>query len=259
LVLGLRRFVVLGGGLVALSFAAPSSAPAAGTMPIDAAQTEPAQAVHLTAGQPSVAFKVIAPPCSTDEMSIEVASRDTYDANSSLADAAQEDYFALTQTSPGVFQGQTSAPWLKKPGLYFWQAYALANCGGVFNSVLEYVSATRQLFVAPAPSAPAAIPAVAQTLSVAQAKAEVPKVILKRTTKAARGLKRKCLPRSAGGLIVDCAISWSDSRKYSYSGTMRVTRNDDGTLSARFDGRRARRTCLTKGGGRSCYKKWAFS
>ena len=40
---------------------------------------------------------------------------------------------------------------------------------------------------------------------------------------------------------------------------MRLARNDDGTLSVRFDGRRAQRTCLKKGGGKRCYKKWKFS
>ena len=99
-----------------------------------------------------------------------------------------------------------------------------------------------------------------EILSVAQAKAEVPNVILKRTKKVARGLKRKCARRGEGSvLIVYCTISWNDNKKYNYNGSMRLARNDDGTLSVRFDGRRAQRTCLKKGGGKRCYKKWKFS
>ena len=99
-----------------------------------------------------------------------------------------------------------------------------------------------------------------EILSVAQAKAEVPNVILKRTKKVARGLKRKCARRGEGSvLIVYCTISWNDNKKYNYNGSMRLARNDDGTLSVRFDGRRAQRACIKKGGGKRCYKKWKFS
>ena len=153
--LRVRRVVVSGAGVIALSFAAvaPSPALAAGVMPIDASQTEPVQSASIVAGQASLSFKVVAPTCSATEMFVEVASRETYDSNSSLADSVQTDYFALAQTSPGVFQGQTSAPWLKTPAAYFWQAYTLANCGGVFNSALEYVSATRALVLTAPPAA----------------------------------------------------------------------------------------------------------
>ena len=130
--LRVRRVVAWSAGLIALSFAVvtPSSTLAAGAMPIDEAQTEPAQSATIAAGQASLSFKVVAPACTANEMFVEVASRETYDANSSLADSVQSDYVELTQTSPGVFQGKTSAPWLKTPSAYYWQAYAIANCGG---------------------------------------------------------------------------------------------------------------------------------
>ena len=97
-------------------------------------------------------------------------------------------------------------------------------------------------------------------LTIAQAKAEVPNVILKRTKKVARGLKRKCSRRGAGSLlIVACTVSWNDNKKYAYNGSMRLALNDDGTLAVRFDGRRALRSCLKKGGGKRCYKKWIFN
>ena len=262
--LRVRRVVVSVAGVIALSYAvvAPSPALAAGAMPIDASQTEPVQSASIVAGQASLSFKVVAPACAATEMFVEVASKETYDSNSSLADSVQTDYFALAQTSPGVFQGQTSAQWLKTPAAYFWQAYTLADCGGVFNYALEYVSTTRALVVTAPPQPPAENltpeAADAQILSVAQAKAEVPKAILKRTKRAARGLARKCALRGAGGLVVYCTVSWNDNRKYSYNGTMRLARNDDATLSVRFDGRRAQRTCLRKRGAR-CYRKWTFS
>jgi hypothetical protein len=256
---------VSGAGLIALGIAtiAPSPVLAVGSMPIDAAQTAPAQSHSIVAGSAALSFKVVAPGCATTEMFIEVASRETFDSNTSLADAVQTDYFALTQTSPGVFEGQTSAGWLKKPATYFWQAYTVANCGGVFDYTLEYISLTRELVVVPPPPpAQTVAPGAAEdskTLSVAQARAEVPKVILKRTKKSARGLKRTCARRGSGNLIVYCTVSWSDGKTYSYEGSMRLARNDNGTLSARFDGRRARRACLKRGGGKRCYKRWTFS
>jgi hypothetical protein len=265
-VLRVRRGAVSGAALIALGIAtiAPSPTLAAGAMPIDAAQTEPAPSQSVVAGAASLSFKVVAPACTTTEMFVEVASRETYDSNNSLADSVQSDYIALTQTSPGVFEGQTNAKWLKTPATYFWQAYTVANCGGVFDYTLEYVSQTRELVVTappPPPAQPAAPEAAkdSKTLSVAQASAEVPKVILKRTRKTARGLKRRCARRGTGNLIVYCTVSWTDNTKYSYTGSMRLARNDDGTLSSRFDGRRAQRACLKKGRGARCYKKWTFS
>ena len=62
----------------------------------------------------------------------------------------------------------------------------------------------------------------------------------------------------AGAVTVACAISWNDGATYAYSGSMRLTSNADGTLSATFDGRRAQRSCVKKGGKR-CFKNWDFS
>ena len=105
--LRVRRVVVSGAGVIALSFAAvaPSPALAAGVMPIDASQTEPVQSASIVAGQASLSFKVVAPTCSATEMFVEVASRETYDSNSSLADSVQTDYFALAQAEPRSLPG----------------------------------------------------------------------------------------------------------------------------------------------------------
>ena len=45
---------------------------------------------------------------------------------------------------------------------------------------------------------------------------------------------------------------------YAYSGSLRLTSNADGTLSATFDGRRAQRSCVKKGGKR-CFMNGDFS
>lgn len=241
---------------------APSPTLASVPMPIDEAQTLPTQNQSIVVGAASVAFKVVAPGCTTAEMVIEVASQETYESNGSFSDTVQRDYFTLPQTGPGVFEGQTSAAWVKAPAAYYWQAYAVANCGGVFEYMVEHVGPTRTLTIAPRPSRPVqtAVPvATQQTLSVAQASTEVANAIRKRTKKAARALKRKCARPGTSVLVVSCTLSWTDSTKYNYTGSMRLTRNDDGTLSARFDGRRAQRTCVKKGGGKRCYKKWKFS
>ena len=57
--------------------------------------------------------------------------------------------------------------------------------------------------------------------------------MLKAKRKSARGLKRTCSRRSSGSiLVVACTVSWSDNKKYSYNGRMRLALNDDGTLPA---------------------------
>ena len=261
-----RRNVACGALSLALLAAAlaPSGALAAGTIDIDPAATEPAQSLNIQAGPGPLRFKVVSPVCAgASDIYVEVASQDLRDTDDTLADVVQKDRFGLSETSPGVYEGQTTSQWLQTPGTYFWLAYIYDDCGTAYPN--PFVSPVRALVVTVPPPPPAQDAPVesfedSEILSVAHAKAEVPGVILKKTKKVARGLKRKCARRGEGSiLIVYCTISWHDNRTYAYNGSMRLARNDDGTLSVRFDGRRAKRACLKKKGGKRCYKKWKFS
>ena len=74
-------------------------------MPIDAGQTLPAQGSTVVAGTAPLAFKIVAPGCDATDMSIEVASKETYDQNDSLADEVQVDYFGLAHAGPRGLPG----------------------------------------------------------------------------------------------------------------------------------------------------------
>ena len=243
--------------------ASPAGALAAGLLPILPDQTTPTQSFNVVGGITSVSFKVVAPTCPGAPMYVEVASQEVYGPDGTFADAVQADRFSLVETSPGIYEGQTSAQWLKTPATYFWMASAVVKCEDVFD--VPRNSPVRSLIVTVPPPPPAQDAAAeafedSELLTIAQAKAEVPNIILKRTKKVARGLKRKCSRRGEGSvLVVACTVAWNDNKKYRYDGSMRLARNDDGTLSVRFDGRRALSACTKKGGGKRCYKKFAFS
>ena len=261
-----RRNVACGALSLALLAAAavPTGALAAGTLAIDPAATEPAQSLNVQGGPGPLKFKVVAPTCTgASEIYVEVGTQDVYDPDGSLSDSLQKDRFGLDETSPGVYEGQTTSQWLQTPATYFWVAYAVVDCGLGYRD--PYISPARALIITVPPKPPAQDVAAeafedSEILTIAQAKAEIPNVILKRTKKVARGLKRKCSRRGEGSvLVVACTVSWNDNKTYAYNGSMRLARNDDGTLAVRFDGRRAKRACLKKGGGKRCYKKFRFN
>ena len=65
----------------------------------------------------------------------------------------QKDRFGLTETSPGVYEGQTTSQWLQAPATYYWVAYAYDDCGGPYPN--PYVSTARALVINVPPPAPA--------------------------------------------------------------------------------------------------------
>ena len=260
-----RRSVVLRTALLAfaVSLLVAGNAHAQGTLPYDPAQTNPQQSVNVVAGPGPLAFKVVSPDCPGAPFYIEVANENVYGPDQSLIDSARKDYFALSETSPGVYEGQTGAQWLSTPGTYYWMASAVAKCTDQFDVARN--SPVRSIVITAAPPPPGSdqvpeVPEDSAILTIAQGKAEIPGLILKKTKKVARGLKRKCSRRGEGSiLVVACTVAWHDNKKFNYNGAMRLALNDDGTLTARFDGRRATKACLKKKGGKKCYKKWTFN
>src|SRR5206468_5710 len=122
--------------------------------------------------------------------------------------------FALTETSPGDYTGQASGAWLSTPATYYWTASGVAKCAGDPYAV-DRVSSARSIVINVAPPPPGSdqppdVPEDSALLTIAQAKAEIPALILKRTKKVARGLKRKCSRRGEGSLlVVACTVSWN--------------------------------------------------
>ena len=195
---------------------------------------------------------------------IDVANQNVFGPDDRLIESARKEHFPLAETSPGTYSGQATGQWLSTPGTYYWHASGVARCAGDPYEV-DRVSPVRSIVINAAPPPPGSdqipeVPEDSALLTIAQAKAEIPGLILKRTKKLARGLKRKCSRRGDGSLlVVACTVSWSDNKKYSYNGSMRLALNDDGTLTVRFDGRRATKACIKGKGGKKCFKKWVFS
>ena len=241
----------------------PVAALAAGSFPYDAAQTNPQQSQNYVAGPGPLAFTVVSPDCPGASIFVDVANQNVFGPDDRLVESARKEHISLTESSPGVYAGQGTGQWLATPGTYYWHASGVAQCAGDAFGV-DRVSPVRSIVITAAPpppgsDAPPEVPEDSALLSIAQAKAEIPGLILKRTKKIARGLKRKCNRSGEGSLqVVSCTVSWHDNKKYNYNGSMRLALNDDGTLSMRFDGRRATKACIKGKGGKKCFKKWIF-
>jgi hypothetical protein len=257
----IARRAVTAAALLAL---VPVTALAAGTLPYDPSQTTPAQSQNFVAGPGPLPFHFVSHDCPGASLFIDVADSTQLAPDGRPLESSRKEHFALTETSPGVYDGQASGTWLSTPGTYYWTASGVAKCVGDPYEV-DQVTPERSIVINVAPPPPGSdqppdVPEDSALLTISQAKAEIPGLILKRTKKIARGLKRKCSRRGEGSLlVVACTVSWSDNKKYSYNGSMRLALNDDGTLTVRFDGRRATRACLKGKGGKKCYKKWTFS
>ena len=104
-----------------------------------------------------------------------------------------------------------------------------------------------------------------ELLTIIQARETIAPAVLKAKKKAARGLKRTCTRRGSGSILaVVCTASWNDRSKYSYNGSWRMALNDDGTVEATFNGRRALLSCIKRkrtqrSSVKSCFKKHKFA
>ncbi len=186
---------------------------------------------------------------------------------------AQVDGFSLTETTPGVYEGTTSATWLQTPGSYFWQAIAPnAKCDGTSEGGPAALYATPVVGIAVIASTsnsgtdttPVDVQDDSEILTLAQAKSSIPSVIRKGTRRTGRKVSGRCTRRGSGSiLVVFCTTHWTDGKKWTYNGTIRQALNDDGTISGRFDGRRATLACIKhtarKVDEKRCFKKYRFT
>ncbi len=73
----------------------------------------------------------------------------------------------------------------------------------------------------------------------------------------------RCTRRGGGSILtVFCTASWTDGKRHRYDGSFRMALNEDGTIAARFDGRRATLGCLGRRRGKQakrCHRGYRFS
>lgn len=251
-----RRFACLSVVVAALLVPA-SSAMAAGQLYVS--DMQPAQSTNLTPGK-AVTFRV-ASDCVNQPMYVEVSNSGSLDPDGTLSNVGQQDYVSMEAQPDGTYSATTSGAWTNTPGTYYWQAQLTGICGGLEKQ--EWVTPVVGIVVT-TPTTASGTTEVAESqdngeiLTVAQARAAIHDGVLKMTRKLPRGLKRTCTRRGSGSILaVLCTSSWNDKKKYAYNGTWRMALNDDGTIEARFDGRRATLKCLRKSKQRSrCFKKY---
>jgi hypothetical protein len=263
----MARTAVLAALIAALAL--PGTALASGQL----ATTEmtPAQSANIVATT-SLTFRVRS-SCQGQLMQVLVGRDSTLDADGLLVAGAQVDRFTLSETTPGVYEGATTATWLQTPGTYFWQAEAPnAKCdlgtpdGG---PALIYTSGVVGITILPGSSGGGGDTNVdvtdnSEILTIAQAKASLPDVLRKGTRRTPRRVSGLCTRHGSGSLlVVFCTTRWTDGKTWSYNGAVRQALNADGTISARFDGRRAKLSCLKKAARKideqACYRKFHFT
>ena len=263
------RSALLAAVLAALALPASASASASFTGALD---MSPAQSTNISPTTTSLGFHVGIPSCLGQLMQVVVANQSTTGADGLLLPGAQVDGFSLTETAPGVYEGTTAATWLQTPGSYYWQGIAPnAKCGGGDGGpALVYATPVVGVLVgAPTTSSgtdstPVDVQDNSEILTLAQAKSSLPSVISKGTRRTGRRVSGRCTRRGSGSiLVVFCTTHWTDGRKWTYNGTIRQALNDDGTISGRFDGRRASLACIKhsarKVDEQRCSKKYHFT
>jgi hypothetical protein len=224
---------------------------------------QPAQSTNLQPGT-AVTFRVTS-ACVNQAMFVEVSTSSTLDADGTLADVGQQDRVSMEAQPDGTYTATVrGSAWLSTPGTYYWQGSIAGVCEGLEKQT--WVTPVVGIVVLkPASGGGEDVTAEVQDngeiLTIEQARASIRDGVLKMTRRLPRGLKRTCTRRGSGSILaVICTASWIDSKKYRYNGSWRMALNDDGTIEARFDGRRATAKCLkTAKQKKRCYKRYRRS
>lgn len=238
-----------------------TSATAFGAGQMTVTDMQPAQSTNLQPGK-AVSFRITAPSCVNQPMYVEVSNSSSLDPDGTLGNVGQQDYVSMEAQPDGTYTASTSGSWTNTPGTYYWQAQTTGICEDQLDKQTWVTPVVGIVVLTPTTASGTTEVAEAQDngeiLTVAQARAAVRDGVLKLTRKLPRGLKRTCTRRGSGSILaVLCTASWNDKKKYAYNGLWRMALNDDGTIAARFDGRRATLKCLRTASQRSrCFKKW---
>ncbi|HVP02832.1 MAG TPA: hypothetical protein VMT10_09710 [Solirubrobacteraceae bacterium] len=257
--------------LVAASLLSPASA--LGAAQLTTSDMQPAQSTNLAPTTTSQNFSVVS-PCKGQLLQVIVATQQDLGSDGLLLASARVDTFSLTETTPGTYQGSTSATWLQTPGNYFWQAFApnaLCNPNtpdgspsGLYASGVVGIAVLSPSSPGDTTGTPVDVQDNSEILTINQAKTAVPSVIRKGTRRTGRRVTARCSRHGSGSLlVVFCTTRWTDGKTWTYNGSIRQALNDDGTISARFDGRRAKLSCIKKTARKidekRCYKKYHFT
>lgn len=258
-----RAFTI---AVLAAALAASVLAPAAsanGNLDIGT-RFSPSVAASFTTNTSSLTFSVTT-TCPGLGAFVEIARDEQYDPDGTLFEGVQVDRFALDEVTSGVYRGTSTGIWLQTPGAYYWQVSGVGACDG--GNATLWVGPANGFTITSAPSTDpipgSSVPDSSEILSLAQARAAIPTIVKNVTRRIARGLKRTCTRAGAGDLtVVLCTASWNDKLQYRYNGAFRMALNDDGTVSARFDGRRGSLACIAQRKGKNakaCYRARRFS
>ncbi len=216
----------------------------------------------------SPTFQVVS-TCKGMGLQAYISRSDTVDGDGAFLAGDVQDQFPMPETSfgSGIYEGTPQGTWLQQAGQYYWQVRAVAQCEG--DTTIPWASQPVFIQVVGQTTSSGTTDVTQQEngelLTIAQARAAIAPAVLKAKRKSARGLKRTCTRRSSGSILaVVCSASWTDNKKYRYNGLWRMALNDDGTISATFNGRRALLSCVKKRQAKrqsvkGCYKKHTFT
>lgn len=254
--------------LAAMSLAVPTTASAAGDLTAYITSVSPAQNAKLALGA-KPAFQVIS-SCKGMGLTGYISRTSALDGDSAFLGSDLQDQFPMPEVTfgSGIYEGSPQGTWLQQAGEYYWQVRASnAQCSA--DPAGAWALPPVGIQVLGSTSAGGTTDVVDQDngelLTIEQARTSISPAVLKAKKRLPRGLKRTCTRRGSGSILaVVCTSSWNDRVKYSYNGTWRMALNDDGTVEATFNGRRALLSCVAKKrrakqSVKTCFKKHQFS
>lgn len=252
----------------ALLLVLPATAVGAGDLSSYVTSVSPAQNAKLAFGA-KPEFQVIS-SCKGMALVGYISRSATLDGDMAFLGGDLQDQFPMPEVTfgSGVYSGSPQGTWLQQAGEYYWQVRsANAQCAGEPGGSWALPPVGIQVLGSTAASGTVDVTEQdnGELLTITQARESIGPAVRKAKKKAARGLKRTCTRRGSGSILaVVCTASWSDGKTYSYNGSWRMALNDDGTVEATFNGRRAKLTCVkTKRAQRrsvkACFKKHAFA
>lgn len=247
----------------------PASVHAAGNLNAYITAQSPAQNARIAlASKPT--FQVTA-TCKGMALVGYISKQPTLDGDGAFLGGDLQDSFPMPEVTfgAGIYSGEPQGTWLQQPGEYYWQVRS-ANAQCDESGSIAWASQPIFIQVIGTSTSGGTTTDVTEQengelLTISQARAAIPGTVQKAKKRTARGLKRTCTRRGSGSILaVICSASWNDRRQYSYNGLFRMALNDDGTIEARFDGRRALLSCMKsrraqKRSVKSCFKRHKFT
>lgn len=252
----------------ALLLALPAASLAAGDLTAYVTSVSPAQNAKLANGS-KPDFQVVS-TCKGMALVGYISRSPALDGDMAFLGGDLQDQFPMPEVTfgSGVYSGAPQGTWLQQAGEYYWQVRAAnAQCAGEPGGAWALPPVGIQVLASTAASGTVDVTEQdnGELLTITQARDTIGPAVRKAKKTAARGLKRTCTRRGSGSILaVVCTASWTDGKTYSYNGSWRMALNDDGTVEATFNGRRAKLTCIKskrakRRSVKPCFKKHTFA